>query len=82
MSRPLQEFLSLEVRRAGSGRPGSDPEESQRRAGLVASSILGLLVGRYVLELPALVEQPTEELVAAIGPVLQRYLDGDFDRST
>jgi AcrR family transcriptional regulator len=82
MSRPLREFLSLEVLGQALGELAADPAESQRRAGLVASSILGLLVGRYVLELPALVEQPADDVVAAVGPVLQRYLDGDFGRTT
>ena len=55
--------------------PGDGP-------GLVASTVVGLLIGRYVLALPALVEQRIEDLVAAVGPVLQRYLDGDFGRAT
>ena len=82
MSRPLQEFFSLEVIGEAFGDLDPDPEESRRRAGLVASTIIGLLVGRYVLELPALLDQRTEDLVAAIGPVLQRYVDGDFGRQS
>lgn len=82
MSRPLQEFLSLEVVGQVLGDLDPDPREARRRAGLVASTIVGLLIGRYVLALPALAEQPREDLVAAVGPVLQRYLDGDFGRAT
>lgn len=82
MSRPLQEFFSLEVVGQALGDLDADPEESRRRAGLVASTIIGLLVGRYVLALPALAEQRTEDLVAAVGPVLQRYVDGDFGRES
>jgi AcrR family transcriptional regulator len=82
MSRPLQEFFSLEVVGDVLGDLDPDSEESRRRAGLVASTVVGLLIGRYVLALPALVEQRIEDLVAAVGPVLQRYLDGDFGRAT
>jgi AcrR family transcriptional regulator len=81
MARPLQEFLSSEVIDQILGDLTPDAEESRRRAGLVASSILGLLVGRYVLELPALAQQTRDEVVAAVGPVVQRYLDGDVDRA-
>ena len=37
----------------------------------------GVVVGRYVMLLPALVAQDSADLVAAIGPTLQRYLDGE-----
>jgi hypothetical protein len=52
------------------------PDEANRRAGLVASQVLGLVIGRYVLRLPALVNRQTEGLVAEIGPTVQRYVDG------
>jgi hypothetical protein len=43
---------------------------------LVASQILGLLMGRYVLRMPVLANRRTEDLVAEIGPTVQRYVDG------
>jgi hypothetical protein len=52
------------------------PDEANRRAGLVASQVLGLVIGRYVLRLPALVNRQTEDLVAEIGPTVQHYVDG------
>lgn len=82
MTRALREFLSEEVIGQVLGDLASDPSESRRRAGLMAGSILGVLVGRYLLELPALADQSSEEVVAAVGPVLQRYVDGDFGRVT
>jgi AcrR family transcriptional regulator len=77
LARSLREFLSLEVlSRVLSGAQLS-LEEADRRAGLVTSQMLGLLIGRYVLEFPALTERSTEGLVSDIGPTLQRYLDGE-----
>ncbi|MFB6451284.1 TetR/AcrR family transcriptional regulator [Bradyrhizobium tunisiense] len=44
-----------------------------RRAGLVSSQLLGLALCRYVLKLPPVVALSREDLVAHVGPVLQRY---------
>ena len=76
MARPVREFLTLEIlgRLLRSAR--IDPDEAARRAGLVASQMLGLVVGRYLLRLPALADRPATELAAEIGPTLQRYFDG------
>ena len=51
-----------------------DGPDAELRAGLVASQVAGLLISRYVVRCPALVEAPVEELVGRIGPTLQRYL--------
>lgn len=51
-------------------------EDADLRAALAASQIAGLLVARYVLRLPALADAPVEELVARVGPTVQRYLFG------
>lgn len=53
-----------------------DVPDAELRASLVASQIAGLLVGRYVLQLPGLANAEVEELVTRIGPVLQKYLTG------
>ena len=76
LTRSVGEFLTLEV--VGHVLPRDDlsPEEANRRAGLVASQILGLVIGRYVLRLPVLVNRKTEDLVAEVGPTVQRYVDG------
>ena len=76
MARPVREFLTLEILGRLLRSAQIDPEEAVRRAGLLASQILGLVVGRYLLRLPALVERPASELVAEVGPTLQRYVDG------
>jgi len=46
------------------------------RAGLVASQILGLALCRYVLAFPPVVAMTDDEVVAWLGPTLQRYLTG------
>ncbi|MEU6882820.1 TetR family transcriptional regulator [Streptomyces sp. NPDC046712] len=51
-----------------------DPAEAPRRAALVASQILGMALARYVLRLPPAVTMSREEVVAWLGPTVQRYL--------
>jgi AcrR family transcriptional regulator len=46
------------------------------RAALVGTQMGGLLLGRYVLGLPAVKDASPEQLVVAIGPVIQHYLTG------
>ncbi|MCM6777858.1 TetR family transcriptional regulator [Nocardia sp. CDC159] len=53
-----------------------DPSDAPRRAGLLATQMLGLALCRYVLRLPPVVAMRHEEIVADIGPTLQRYLLG------
>ena len=48
------------------------------RVPLVASQVIGLIVARYVLALPPLAQMPAEDVVARMGPTLQRYLTGDL----
>jgi AcrR family transcriptional regulator len=50
--------------------------EADRRVQLVASQLIGLVVGRYLLLLEPLASMPAEEVVAWVAPTLQRYLDG------
>ncbi len=51
--------------------------DAQLRAGLIASQLVGLLVGRYLLELDALVSATPEQLANAIGPVIDLYARSD-----
>ena len=51
-----------------------DPADAQRRAGLLATQILGLALTRHVLRLPPVVAMTIEEIVTEIGPTIQRYL--------
>ena len=56
----------------------TDVTEAPRRAGLVASQMLGVALCRYVLQLPPLVAMQREELVRCIAPTVQRYLTGNL----
>lgn len=49
-------------------------EDADLRATLVASQVAGLLLTRYVLKLAPIASASVEELVARIGPTVQRYL--------
>lgn len=51
--------------------PGPDAE---LRATLVASQIAGLLMTRYVLALEPIASTPVEDVVAWVGPTIQRYV--------
>jgi AcrR family transcriptional regulator len=75
LTRSIGEFLSLEVLGRLPHPPDLEPDEASRRTGLVASQLLGLIIGRYVLRLPALTGRASADLVAEIGPTVQRYLD-------
>ncbi|MFB7588508.1 TetR family transcriptional regulator [Streptomyces sp. NPDC056169] len=54
-----------------------DPADAPRRAALAASQILGMALVRYVLRLPPAVEMSREEVVAWLGPTVQRYLTAE-----
>lgn len=51
-----------------------DPEQAPARAGLIASQMLGMALARYVLKFPPAVALAREEVVAWLGPTIQRYL--------
>jgi AcrR family transcriptional regulator len=53
-----------------------DTPEVPLRAGLAATQVLGLALCRYVLELPSVAAMDREQVVAWVGPTLQRYLAG------
>ncbi len=48
--------------------------DADLRATLAASQVAGILIARYVLRLPALAEASVDDIVARVGPTLQRYL--------
>jgi AcrR family transcriptional regulator len=53
-----------------------NPADAPRRAGLIATQVLGLALCRYVLRLPPVVAMSHDEVIAWLGPTIQRYLDG------
>ena len=50
--------------------------EAARRAGLVASQMLGLALTRYLLRLPPVVALDRAAVIEWLGPTIQRYLSG------
>jgi AcrR family transcriptional regulator len=52
--------------------------DSELRATLVGSQLIGLAIMRYVVCIEPLASASDDELAAAIGPSVQRYLTGDF----
>jgi AcrR family transcriptional regulator len=53
-----------------------NPDAPARRAGLVATQVLGMALCRYVLQVPPVVGMSPDELIASLGPTVQRYLAG------
>lgn len=78
-ARLLREFLAAKVLRRVVGSLGLPPAEAEARGALVASQLVGVVLTRYVLRLEPLASASPEELVAAVGPTVQRYLTGDVD---
>ncbi len=58
---------------------GDDPE---LRASLTGAQVAGVVFARHVIGLPRLAQASPDELVAAIGPVLEHYLTGDLSPTT
>ncbi|MBN1091489.1 TetR family transcriptional regulator [Blastococcus sp. TML/M2B] len=73
----LREFLVTQVVRRVVGTLEVPPREAEVRGALVAGQLIGLVMGRYVLQLEPLATATPDALVAAIGPTVQRYLTGE-----
>jgi AcrR family transcriptional regulator len=78
-TRSMQEFITAEVLGQVLHALPYPETEANRRLGLLASQLGGLMIGRYILRLPALVDMSVEELTVAVAPTLQRYIDGPVD---
>ncbi|MDQ2833035.1 MAG: TetR family transcriptional regulator [Acidobacteriota bacterium] len=51
------------------------PGRSKMSAALIATQAIGLAYSRYVLEIPAVVLLPKEQIVSSMGATFQRYID-------
>ncbi len=75
----LREFLTEAIiGPVASVADSTDPEGAAFRASMVASQMLGLAVTRYVLKFGEVAAASQDELVAAIGPTVDRYLTGEI----
>ena len=54
----------------------ASPDECDLRTALVLTQMSGLLLSRYLIQLPGIVDADRDALVGAVGPVLQHYLTG------
>jgi len=57
---------------------GSDERDRLTRSGLVSSQMMGFALMRYVWKIEPVASMSDEEVIAAIAPNLQRYVDGDL----
>lgn len=55
-----------------------DRDHAQLRASLVASQFVGMAMARYVVGIEPLASLPREQVVAALTPVFEHYLYGDW----
>ena len=72
----LREFITEEVLGQVAHRLGGP--DARLRATLIGSQIIGLAMARYIVRVEPLASAPPAQLVAAIGPTLQRYLTGEI----
>lgn len=72
----LQRSLHDAVQPVVAGLAIDDPD---RRSALVMSQIAGLAITRYFLRIPEVVALTPDEIIAAVGPTVQRYLTGPLD---
>jgi Tetracyclin repressor-like, C-terminal domain len=53
-------------------------DEGALRSSLVASQLMGLAFMRFVWRIEPLASMGDDEIVAAIAPTIQRYVNGDI----
>ena len=56
--------------------------DAELRATLMGSQFIGLAMMRYIARIEPLASASVDQIVAAIGPTMQRYLTGDLDSGT
>jgi AcrR family transcriptional regulator len=60
---------------------GVDERDRLVRSGLVSSQLMGLAMMRYVWRIEPVASMADDELVAAVAPNLQHYVEGDLGRN-
>lgn len=55
-----------------------DRPDADLRATLVGSQLVGLAMARYIVGVEPLASAPPETVALAVGPTIQRYLEGDL----
>ena len=70
----LQEIVTAEL----APRVDNPPGTGMIRAQFFASQLMGVVMARYIVRVEPFASLPPEQIVATIGPNLQRYLTGDL----
>jgi AcrR family transcriptional regulator len=70
----VREFIEREV--VARFAAAIDAPDATLRAGAVVSQVLGFVTARYVLRIEPFASASHDELVALLGPTLQRYVAG------
>ncbi|OBF00510.1 TetR family transcriptional regulator [Mycobacterium sp. 852002-10029_SCH5224772] len=75
-----REKLRLIVERGliGGSTLGADEDERLRRSGLIATQLIGFALLRYVWKMEPIASMSEDQVVAAMAPNLQRYVEGDI----
>jgi AcrR family transcriptional regulator len=68
----------VESQLMGVSQLGVDERDRTIRSGLVSSQIMGLAMMRYIWQIEPLASMTDDELVAAVAPNLQRYIEGQI----
>ncbi|MBS1695946.1 MAG: TetR family transcriptional regulator [Actinobacteria bacterium] len=68
----------VEASLMGVSQIGRDEQDKLRRSGLISSQLMGLAMMRYVWRIEPVASMTDDELVAAIAPNLQRYVDDEL----
>ncbi|PRY57018.1 TetR family transcriptional regulator [Knoellia remsis] len=75
--RSFTEFIASEI--LASYARHLDTEDAELRASLAATQLLGMVMVRCVLRIQPVAGLPREQVVALVGPSVQRYLSGPLD---
>jgi AcrR family transcriptional regulator len=75
----FREFILTQVMRRITKELVLDPEQAKLRIPLAVSQVLGLVVARYIIQIPPLSTMAPEDLVRLVGPTIQGYLTGPLD---
>lgn len=68
----------VESQLMGVSQLGVDERDKAVRSGLIASQIMGLAMLRYIWKIEPIASMSDDELVAAIAPNLQHYIEGEI----
>jgi AcrR family transcriptional regulator len=71
----------VEASLMGVSQLGADDHDRLIRSGLISSQIMGLALMRYVWKVEPVASMTEDEVLAAIAPNLQHYIEGDLTES-